>query len=80
MESSSKEPIRFFLLFCGFRGLPEKTGSADCEVRVEYLCTPQFLHIAALFILSKAIINLHDKLKKVPGKKLTKFVLALVCD
>jgi len=48
------------LFFCGFRGPPEKVESADCEVRVEHLSTPQVLNKEALPILSNAVIKLHE--------------------
>ena len=55
--------------------------SAYCGVKGEHLSMPHVLNIAAMLILNNAIIILHEKLKKFPGKKVRdtdveKFVLA----
>jgi len=59
--------------------------SADCGVCVEHIFRPHVLHLAALLILNNSIIILHDKLKRIPEKKVRntdveKFVLVLLCD
>ena len=46
---------------------------------------PHVLNIVALLILNNAIIILHEKLKKIPGKQVRvtdveKLVLALLCE
>ena len=56
-------------------------GSTYCGVKGEHLSTPHVLHLATLLILNNALILLHEKLKRIPGKKVRdtdveKFVLA----
>jgi len=68
VESSPKD-LEDISVFCGFGGHLYIRGSAYYAVIGEHLSTLSVLNRAALLISNNTIIILHDKLKRIPGKR-----------